>query len=428
MKRIKITEKQARMIKEMANVANKNKTLKITESQYKKILEMEKSLNLEAPRAGDDLMVKSFKEYSEGDVKKIYEDFISELYGLNETKSGKYENLYKIMEACGLIENRKIRKEKFGNSSERVREVLSKGLSEMYNGASDFRVMEVIENTLKEDNSPVGSDLDPNNPSFMDDKSYEEEEPFLEAKTFPFELIYFSEESDNLALFERKGDLFVHISKVHGEEVYEDFCPKEVGFVSAECINNLINYQATEGDLDLGGDPFNNVLAKINPDNTKMLLSPEVYGTDEGLVDILNSYYSIYEVTSAGGGPSATSNAGPYDANALGTGSFMTQGNKLNRAMNSDGTVKGLRGVEVVGENAQKDTQYPGGGFVKFDDCTKLNNNKVAQNGGCNQGADVIKVKGSKNSVIAKENVYETLAKRTGKSIKEIKNIINKSK
>jgi len=37
---------------------------------------------------------------------------------------------------------------------------------------------------------------------------------------------------------------------------------------------------------------------------------------------------------------------------------------------------------------------YSNGGFVKIDDCTKLNNNKEAQNGGCSQGAvdDVVTV------------------------------------
>jgi len=426
MKKIKITEKQARMIKEMVNNKPKNKIIKVTESQYKKILEMENSLKLEAKAAGPHRMDYAFASNSEGDIKKIYEDFINELYGLNENKTGKYENLYKLMETCGLIENRRINKEKFNNSSEKVREVLSKALYEIENGVSNYMAMEMIENSLREDNSPVGSDFNANNPSFMDDDSYEEEEPYLEAKYFPFKLIYFSEESDHLSLFERNGDLFVHIPRVHDEEVFEDFCPKEGSFAGSECVNNLINYQATEGDLDLGGDPFSNILAKINSDNTKKLLSPEIYGQDKGLVNILNNRKSIDEITAAGGGAPGTSNAGAYDTNALGTGSFMVQGNKLNKRMKKDGSVNS---VPVVKENAQKDTQYPGGGFVELDDCTKLNNNKVAQNGGCNQGdSGVVKIKPSKKSVISKEKIYERLAKRTGKTIKEIKNIINKSK
>jgi hypothetical protein len=42
-----------------------------------------------------------------------------------------------------------------------------------------------------------------------------------------------------------------------------------------------------------------------------------------------------------------------------------------------------IPGGTFVGEN--KDLH--GGGFVEIDDCTKLNNNKKAQKGGCSTGA-----------------------------------------
>jgi hypothetical protein len=56
----------------------------------------------------------------------------------------------------------------------------------------------------------------------------------------------------------------------------------------------------------------------------------------------------------------------------------------------------------------------------------KLNNNKVAQNGGCSQGAvdNVVSVKKSKGSVISpslgENKIYEAIAK-TGKTIEEVK-------
>jgi hypothetical protein len=42
-----------------------------------------------------------------------------------------------------------------------------------------------------------------------------------------------------------------------------------------------------------------------------------------------------------------------------------------------------------------KKTTIPGGKFVEFDDCTKLNNNKKAQEGKCSVGAvdNVVKLK-----------------------------------
>lgn len=79
---------------------------------------------------------------------------------------------------------------------------------------------------------------------------------------------------------------------------------------------------------------------------------------------------------------------------------------------------------------AQIKTQYPKGGFVKMGKCTKLDNGKGAENGGCSQGAidNVVTVKGSKKSVISPsldENaIIEQIAKETGKTIDEVKNII----
>mgnify|MGYP003626688283 FL=1 len=79
-----------------------------------------------------------------------------------------------------------------------------------------------------------------------------------------------------------------------------------------------------------------------------------------------------------------------------------------------------------VTESNLSDVAYPDGKFVEFDDCTKLNNNKDAQNGGCSTGAvdGVAKEKGSKNSVISKEALYYEIAKKTGKSEKEVETII----
>jgi len=52
---------------------------------------------------------------------------------------------------------------------------------------------------------------------------------------------------------------------------------------------------------------------------------------------------------------------------------------------------------------AQKNTQWAGGAFVKMDDCTKLNNNKKAQNGGCSTGAadNVVKLQKTKSNINA---------------------------
>lgn len=83
--------------------------------------------------------------------------------------------------------------------------------------------------------------------------------------------------------------------------------------------------------------------------------------------------------------------------------------------------------------DAEKETLYNGGTFVTFDDCTKLNNNKVAQNVGCSTGAadGVVKYKKTKNSIISpslkESKIIEEIARKTGKTIEEVQLIIKKS-
>jgi hypothetical protein len=111
-------------------------------------------------------------------------------------------------------------------------------------------------------------------------------------------------------------------------------------------------------------------------------------------------------------GPAST---GPYDANALG-------------GIGRNGEFK-----KVSKPKAFDTPQWEGGKFPVQPDCSKPNNNKEAQNSGCNSGASSLKLKGGKGSIIspslAKENkIYEAIAAKTGKSIQEIKTIIESKK
>jgi len=107
---------------------------------------------------------------------------------------------------------------------------------------------------------------------------------------------------------------------------------------------------------------------------------------------------------------SGTGSVGPYDANAL-------------PGISRDGSFK-----ESKTTKAEKVPQWAGGSFVKQPNCSKMDNNKDAQNSGCNSGASslsVVKAKGSINAPsIGEEKIYETISKKTGKSIEEIKRII----
>jgi hypothetical protein len=113
--------------------------------------------------------------------------------------------------------------------------------------------------------------------------------------------------------------------------------------------------------------------------------------------------------TTAGSG-----SMGAYDANAL-------------PGIGRNGEFKDSKKTK-----AEKVPQYAGGSFVKQPACSKMDNNKIAQNGGCNQGAGsvkTIKAKGSINAPSLGENeIFETIAKKTGKTIEEVRQIINVKK
>lgn len=109
-----------------------------------------------------------------------------------------------------------------------------------------------------------------------------------------------------------------------------------------------------------------------------------------------------------------SSSSGPYDANAL-------------PDIGRDGGFKKHKKTP-----AETKTQWAGGGFVEFNDCTKLNNKTSST--GCSGGAvdNVVSVKKTKGNVNAPSlqemRILVTIAQKTGKSIQEIKTIIESKK
>jgi hypothetical protein len=81
---------------------------------------------------------------------------------------------------------------------------------------------------------------------------------------------------------------------------------------------------------------------------------------------------------------------------------------------------------------AETTPQWAGGSFVEQPECSKPNNNKEAQNGGCNSGASSLKMKKTSGSInapsLAENKIFEEIAKRTGKTIEEVKQIISNKK
>jgi len=166
MKKIKITKEQAKMLKEMSKTPQTS-VLKITQEQYDKIVQSERAMISEKPVPPSIQIATNFDRITTKETKKFmkkleetYNDFISELYSLKEG-GGVYENLIKLMEIAGMVENRRIKKEAFLNDSNVVKEVISHALQEISNGASNYQVMEMMEGKLAEVTATAGDGAGP---------------------------------------------------------------------------------------------------------------------------------------------------------------------------------------------------------------------------------------------------------------------------
>lgn len=558
MKKIKINKNQAKMLKEMLDA--QPKVLKISEAQYQKILEMERDELMEDELAGVQMskanvpsnkITKNFNLNLSKPVKKeigkLYEEFLNEVYGLNENTGTKYQKLISLMETAGFITNGRIRKDKFHNDKSVVREMIGNALSEMDIGASEYKVMEMMETRLNEYGGyPAGAEFDSSAPYNEPNGEEVPGEEYTKANAYPLELVYYNNNNGGMTLFKKDGMLLGHINEhVDGEMMY-DYCPDPSG-ADADCVNNFINDLFVNGQIKIG-NTINDTLFAITPETKVEVL--KYFGNDSELVALLNGMDET-DATSSGAYTSSLNGSQPelsnepnitdeleeleetttttsvggdsgtfaYDAPPGDNNDFWTAGNKLNKRMNesqmgryfvemsfyaigsteeearqeAEGIANDLRsrydnqasitnfgrkdfgspigeeysqkerdvrqrylilldmykngnhedrkrlkpqlekvakkmGIKLdLSENAMKDTQWPKGAFVELDNCTKLNNNKEAQNGGCNQGdTGVVKTRKSTNSVISKESVYSEVAKRTGKTIDEVKKIISK--
>lgn len=159
MKKIKITEQQAKMLKDLG----KTKVLKITKEQYDRILKLERlnEMDLSSPitREFNKNLSKGARKDFENTklhgIDEMYESFINELYGITESDpifgESNFKKLAKLMESAGLINNNRIVKEKFHGDKNVVKHAISEGLYEMLNGGSVYKAMERIEEAISSD-------------------------------------------------------------------------------------------------------------------------------------------------------------------------------------------------------------------------------------------------------------------------------------
>jgi hypothetical protein len=155
----------------------------------------------------------------------------------------------------------------------------------------------------------------------------------------------------------------------------------------------------------------------------------------DSLKEILRPKEDVQEQGIGGGAANSAGGGAQYDTPGFPASEFMgTKGKKGKAPVNKGTTHKNTmypkgKFVKESTDNQTK-TAYPDGGFVKLDDCTKLNNNKEAQKGGCSVGAvdNVVKTKKTKGSVVSDDALYYEVAKKTGRSIDEVKKLIQTKK
>lgn len=170
--------------------------------------------------------------------------------------------------------------------------------------------------------------------------------------------------------------------------------------------DEMYNYISDE--LGLTSDEFdealNNSMAEL--DIIERIYNSDSYTREESLsiiADILKLNIKPNQLEEG----TSTETAGNYGYDTPGgweDKEFMLSTGKGGKAPVSTKKKKPIwPGGAIVGESAIDKTQWAGGEFVEFDDCTKLNNNKEAQNGGCSTGAidNVVKLKKSKSNVNA---------------------------
>ena len=437
MAKIKITKEQAIMLENL----NKPKILKITESQYKAILEYEalgegdgvisqisNGITNVNPKAGNE-----FKQNvkSETKIKGIFEEsedlwkgFVNELYGLNESGNNLYEKLIKLMEACGYVENRKLSKSKFDGNKDMAKNIITSGLHKLEECGSPYMAMEHMENTYDEHLKQLQQQLtqEPTNQFSDEEKNAEikrrralelqrrgetgEITPEMPIKEEDFDN---SNNQDNIIGFDilnyepfkslpdtrdemgtpRKTITLPTPDGMGLETLFskQDFYDHEVE--GPKMTHKFKGYITQFKNANNGEEP---IFYDINPDtsdgnvpNTKIRQfdnNQELNSRRELYNDVKASQLGldeegVDETTSMGGSGAVFGNqGGDYP---VGKVNFTEE--KIYEALD---TLK----KKVTEEETEEDAlEESGGGIVEIDDCTKLNNNKEAQKGGCSTGA-----------------------------------------
>lgn len=245
------------------------------------------------------------------------------------------------------------------------------------------------------------------------------------------------------------------IGVLNGPDAIYIFCYDDLNldFKNVEELTNYVNNNLDKLKIGSGVKGFESDATLIKMDESLKNEILNLYEKDKNLIKV---FKRLEETTSAAGGSSGAF-TGPLNQPSLANKNISpdyTPAKVINKIINDETKLYNTLEDEMIEETtaaggtpvssstgqyvqpkiwaknkanwaAAHKTQYPHGEMVEFDPCTKLNNNKSAQNGKCSQGAvdNVVKTHQTKQSVISK-TIYETIAKKTGRTIDEVKNII----
>ena len=352
-------------------------------------------------------------------IKEEVNSLLEYIYGLNENFSTfwesydlTYEDLCEALESKGyLVKKEGVYKvsKKHGDANS-VKEAMCGTLSEMLTPIEEA------------DNLPTGAQFDPNAPwNRQEPKIVRGEKPnkkFVEIKYSNLEIAILRDLSSSELYVFYYGDIDTKLFEPYAERYGYTDPEGDIEYnddfeIDDDTIENYVNDNFQRLSKGSGVEDFESAktdLVIIDEDLKDELIN--LYDKDSRLVMILEPIAESTGASSSGAytGLFSPSSETPeeYDEKKLPPVVAETD---LAGVGNIGYDNPGFVGISRDGKfptnpkktKAQKNTQWAGGAFVKMDDCTKLNNNKKAQNGGCSTGAvdNVVKLQKTKSNINA---------------------------
>jgi hypothetical protein len=419
MKKLKITKEQYKSLIKSGLI---NENTNIVDKQFKKAFSGENIRNLkyipeERIEMGDKFNLRKPLPGIKNTVKEEVNNLLEYIYGLREEFSTFWESQGLTYEdLCETLENKGylVRKEgsykvskKIGDAT-KVKEGIFKTISEMLRPI--------------EEDYPLGAGNDPRAP-------YNREEPKSNRGLIPSkQYVDLKFMNPEIAILKdlNSGNLYVFDYGQMDKEIFEPYVEK-YGFLDSqgdieysdeyeiddETIENYVNDNFQEMSKGEGFEDFERNeldLVVIDEELKDELLN--LYDKDSKLVITLKPIAEETGAASSGAytGLFSPTNQKPeeYDEKKLPPVVAETDSVSVgNIGYDNPGFV----GISRDGKfptnpkktKAQKNTQWAGGSFVEFDNCTKLNNNKEAQKGKCSTGAsdNVVKLKKTASNINA---------------------------